>query len=417
MVLAAFPPMPPPPELMRISSSRPASHDVCLPRCVEAVPCRGSRNGRLPSPVPAFHGDFFVAPSDAHASASPRASGAVRSSAPPSDAYCSLLGPHFLKSCVAAASAPVQSCAAFREQGDPPPAAPRRGGPRVSADQRGEANSDKLQALRAEIERIERGSPHSLVSAAALRRHSAYRAEGVGAWDLDRQATHEIKPAVPDLPAVSAAGFAAALAFGLRLAAQPRFAGDRGAILFCATSDILREAGRLYGPGLDQLGVACEQLLIVETEKSQQTLWAMEEGLKSQALSAVVGCLDAVALTPARRLSLAAKAYAMPCLFVTGARTPTAGATARRWRVGLQPGASSPFDEDAPGDGCGRIVLEKLRSPSSVLSGCVPGTASIEARAGILQAGRFHDLSSRADGQDPGSRSSVAKPVSGDAMG
>jgi len=301
--------------------------------------------------------------------------------------------------------------------------------PPESAEQPRE--KDKLEALRAQIERIERGSPHSFVSAAALRRHSAHRAEGaahraegaarraqgLGAWELDPQATHEIKPAVPDLPVVSAAGFAAALAFALRLAAQPRFAGDRGTILFCATSDILREAGRLYGPGLDQLGVACEQLLIVETAKSQQTLWAMEEGLKSQALAAVVGCLDAMALTPARRLSLAAKAYATPCLFVTGARTPTAGATARRWRVGLQPGAPSPFDADAPGDGCGRIVLEKLRSPSSVLSGCVPGTASIEARAGILQAGRFHDLSSRADGQDPGSRCSAAKPVSGDAMG
>ncbi len=94
-----------------------------------------------------------------------------------------------------------------------------------------------------------------------------------------------------------------------------------------------------------------QQLLIVETAKPTETLWAMEEGLKSHALGAVIGCLQEVALTPARRLSLAAKAYATPCLLVTDARSPSAGATASRWRIGWDEGVGGPLE----------VVLEKLR--------------------------------------------------------
>ncbi|MFA9474526.1 MAG: ImuA family protein [Filomicrobium sp.] len=175
---------------------------------------------------------------------------------------------------------------------------------------------------------------------------------------LDREGTHEIKPVVPSCasqPAVSAAASAGALAFALQLVAR-RISrlGDAVAaqpILFCATLDIMREMGRVYGPGLNELGVAPQRLLIVETAKPAETLWAMEEGLKSQTLNAVIGCFQEVALTPARRLSLAAKAHATPCLLVTGARTPSAGAIASRWRVG---------GNAAEGGRC-EAVLEKLR--------------------------------------------------------
>jgi len=275
--------------------------------------------------------------------------------------------------------------------------------------------------LRDEIARIERGAPGSFVSSAALRRRSVHSGQAAGAFELDSEATHEIKPAVADSAVAAAAGFAAALAFALRLAAkvQAQGASSPGMILIGAASNLLREAGRLYGPGLNSLGLAPSRLLIVETTKPQETLWAMEEGLKSQALSAVVGCLDEVGLTPARRLSLAAKAYATPCLFVTHAGTPAAGATARRWRVGMRPGCPSPFDQYAPGDGSSVVVVEKLRSPSRVPGRglhCVPGDGFHGSRAGILQAGRFRDLSAGADGQDPGNRTSVTKPVSGDAI-
>ncbi|MCH9808361.1 MAG: hypothetical protein K0U74_11565 [Alphaproteobacteria bacterium] len=189
----------------------------------------------------------------------------------------------------------------------------------------------------------------------------------LGVFGLDQHGTHEIKPAVLALPQVSSGGWSAALAFALRLAA--RLPLERGAdggpraktILFCATSHLIAETGRLYGPGLRTLGLEPEGMLIVETRKPAETLWAMEEGLKSGGLDAVVGCLTGIDLTPARRLSLAAKAHGMPCLMVTDARSAGAGATSSRWRIGMRPGVSCVFDERAPGDVRLDVKLEKLR--------------------------------------------------------
>lgn len=319
MAQAAFPLLPPLSEAQRISPTRPASLDA-LPRCVEAVPCRESRDGTMPSAVPASH--------------------ALQSPNVP-----------------------------------PKPSA-------VVA--RAVSKKQKLQALQAEIDRIERSQAASFVSSAAFRAppfnpswasqkdagrvpcsdgalwlsgelHADQQLQPSG---LDREATHEIKSAVPSVasqPAVLAVASAEALGFALQLAAQcvSRPGGQAAAktILFCATLDIMREVGRLYGPGLRELGVAPQQLLIVEAAKPAEILWAMEEGLKSQALGVVIGCLQEVALTPARRLSLAAKAHATPCLFVTDARSPSAGATASRWRIGRNEGAS----------GHPEVVLKKIR--------------------------------------------------------
>lgn len=270
----------------------------------------------------------------------------------------------------------------------------------------------RMEALQAEIDRIERAQPSSFASLAAFQKRSfgssdasvdemgkdvwepwiqsrgrkssspwlsghAEADKRLGAFGLDGQGTHEIKPALAPLPMVSAAAFAAALAFALQLAAQRPLPGqgmDGGWMLFCASCDVMREIGRLYGPGLRALGLDPARLLIVETAKPAETLWAMEEGLKSQALGAVIGCLEGIALTPARRLSLAAKANATPCLFVTDARTPPAGATASRWRVEVRPGRPCPFDHNAPGAGGCEIRLEKLRSRGAglVAAGCGP---------------------------------------------
>jgi hypothetical protein len=319
MAQAAFPLLPPLSEAQRISPTRPASPDA-LPRCVEAVPCRESRDGTMPSAVPASH--------------------------------------------------------ALQSPNDPPKSSA------VAA--RAISKKQKLQALQAEIDRIERSQAASFVSSAAFRARpfnpswgpqkdtggvpcsdgalwlsgEAYADQQLQPGGLDRETTHEIKPAIPSVasqPAVLAAASAEALGFALQLAARcvsrPARPAAAKTILFCATLDIMREVGRLYGPGLRELGVAPQQLLIVEASKPAEILWAMEEGLKSQALGAVIGCLREVTLTPARRLSLAAKAYATPCLFVTDARSPSAGATASRWRIGRDAGAGGQLE----------VVLEKLR--------------------------------------------------------
>jgi protein ImuA len=185
-------------------------------------------------------------------------------------------------------------------------------------------------------------------------------------------ALHELKPA-------SARDWPAALAFALRLAVrrlataadspehdrQPATGGQaEPLVLWCATSAFTAEHGRLHAPGLAALGLPAEALLIAETDRQKDTLWVLEEGLRSGAPALVVGCLDAAALTPARRLSLATAAGRVPCLIVTAPRTPAAPATATRWRIARTPSAPHPFDAAAPGAPRLAVTLEHSRLPA-----------------------------------------------------
>jgi hypothetical protein len=102
-------------------------------------------------------------------------------------------------------------------------------------------------------------------------------------------------------------------------------------VLWCATPTHLGEGGRLYAPALMRMGFDPGQFIFVTPPRAADVLWAMEEGLRSNALAAVVGQIDDVDLTPARRLALAAAATYTPCLVA---------AVATRWRIGPLPCAS-----------------------------------------------------------------------------
>ena len=181
----------------------------------------------------------------------------------------------------------------------------------------------------------------------------------LGATALDPAGVHEVKPA-----AKGAGGRAAALIFALRLAVRrmrqmPAARGRR--LLWCWPSSLARELGRLYGPGLASLGLDPEALLIVETAKAADTLWALEEGLNSGSLALVLGVLDEVALTPARRLSLAAEAHLVPCLLLTGAHAPATAATATRWLLAPARSGAHLFEAPAPGAPRLAVTLERCR--------------------------------------------------------
>jgi hypothetical protein len=113
-------------------------------------------------------------------------------------------------------------------------------------------------------------------------------------------------------------------------------------VLWCATPSDLGEGGQLYAPALVRMGFDPGQFIFVTPARAADVLWAMEEGLRSNALAAVVGQIDDVGLTPARRLALAAAAAHTPCLLVANARASPVAAVATRWRVGPLPGGKLP---------------------------------------------------------------------------
>ena len=185
------------------------------------------------------------------------------------------------------------------------------------------------------------------------------------AGTLDVAAVHEMKPKTPgDWPSA----LALALRLGVRrLAGGPEGRRPPALILWCASRAMIAEHGRLHAPGLAGLGLDAQTLIIVETKRETETLWALEEGLKSRALGLVVGCLTSVGLTPSRRLALAAAASGTPCLLLTAPCTAAAPAAATRWRIARAPSARHPFDPTAPGAARIELTLERCRgAPSSL---------------------------------------------------
>jgi hypothetical protein len=236
------------------------------------------------------------------------------------------------------------------------------------------ARLERLRALLVALERrqgLDR-TPAALNAAGAAERTGwTLGAPEVDGWlpgrQLDTASLGEIKPE-------TYADVSAALTFALLLAAR-RLGSSRvgaragtlsppapsGLVVWCWPFRRAREHGGLYGPGLTRLGLDPERLLLVETATPAETLWAMEESIGSGAAAIVIGCLDAVALTPARRLALAAAAHRTPALMVTAAHSATTPATFVRWRIAAAPSVPHPFDPAAPGDPRFMLALERCR--------------------------------------------------------
>lgn len=221
---------------------------------------------------------------------------------------------------------------------------------------------------------------------------------GVG---LVRGALHEILPASADRE--DAALPAAFAAFMAARAATP----DTSAVLWCGS-------GRdLYPDALEGFGLDPAFLIIAEARRSDHILCAMEEGLKSGALAAVIGEVPGLDLTASRRLQLAAAKSATPAFVIHRAplapsgRETTASAAWSRWQV--LPQASA--DPDVPLKpslcvGAARWRLSLLRCRAAPASGfaawpvewCVE--ISDATRPFHLSAGLSARLRDEASGQE-----------------
>jgi hypothetical protein len=230
-----------------------------------------------------------------------------------------------------------------------------------------------IDRLRREVQRIEGcGSRPALATprlpqAASLWTLGAPEADvHLGPAGLDAAGVHEIRPRITG---ALTGNRSAALAFAVRLVlrrleALARAPGGRQAyqpVLWCQPAEAAREWGRLHGPGLAALGLHPGRFVLVEAVRAEDCLWAIEEGLKSSAFALVAGLVYDLDLTPARRLSLAARAGGTPCLALTAAGRDPAAATATRWSIAPAPNAPHAFDIAAPGAWRAELLLERSR--------------------------------------------------------
>ena len=174
---------------------------------------------------------------------------------------------------------------------------------------------------------------------------------------LQRAGLHDVSPgAYGDQPA--AMGFALALALRRLADAQ-----ERRPLLWCRLAAQEREHGRLYGHGLERLGLKRQRFVTITLKQPQALLWTMEEALKSGALGVVIGDADAAHadLTVTRRLSLAAQAGASAGLLVFARADVAASASQTRWTAASAASFSPPNDGAAPGHPAWNIELTRAR--------------------------------------------------------
>lgn len=150
----------------------------------------------------------------------------------------------------------------------------------------------------------------------------------------------------------AAAGFVcAALPPGLVLWAQDRLSRI--------------ETGAPFLPGMGRT------LLRLDLSRAADVLTALEDGLCSRALAAVVGEIHgnprALDFTASRRLALRAETAGIPCWLIRHAAQPDISAARMRWRLTSLPSDPDPDDIHAPGDPRWQAELFRARGlPPSV---------------------------------------------------
>ncbi len=177
---------------------------------------------------------------------------------------------------------------------------------------------------------------------------------------------------VPDIDAVLPGG-------GLAYGALHEFAGggsgtvDGAAAALCVAGIAARTKGPvvwcltrpdLFFPALPQVGLHPDRVIFVESNREEDVLANMEDGLSFGGLGAVVGELVRLPMVSSRRLQLAAERTGTMALVVRRWRRqteandfgqPTASTT--RWRVSVMPSEELPV----PGVGRPQWFLELMR--------------------------------------------------------
>ncbi len=147
------------------------------------------------------------------------------------------------------------------------------------------------------------------------------------------------------------------------------------------------ESGRIHPPGLRS-----QNLVHVEARDARDALWAMEEGVRCSALSAVIGELwgdpKVLDFTATRRLAVASERSSTPCWLIRLGGTPNLSGARMRWRIASAPSLVNSLDPRAPGTPTWDADLFRAR-------GHPPGRWSL-AHEGA-QAGLFHLVSSPGD--------------------
>src|SRR5438309_8139220 len=192
-----------------------------------------------------------------------------------------------------------------------------------------------------------------------------------------------------------------------RLSQSSHDAGS-GPVLWCL------KRPDLYGPGLMAHGLDPARLVLVSAPRDEEILWAMEEGLRTQGLAAVIGEVGRLPMVAGRRLQLAAERSGVTALVLRRWRNGEEAAAERerpsaaltRWRVASLPSRDEHRFRDDPwlrhliGRPRWRVELLRCR-------GGVPAQWNVEvadATGHVCLSAELADRPAAAVNQKPGRR-------------
>jgi len=139
----------------------------------------------------------------------------------------------------------------------------------------------------------------------------------------------------------------------LLFALSRRIEADRRPVLMTAPRAWFAEHGRPYGPGM-----AGTALILAPTGTAAETLWTLEQALRSGATALALGAVDGATLAQSRRLDFAAKQGECVGLLLPKSLDGLSAAR-RRWRISTLKSATDPDDPRAPGQA--RLLAELTR--------------------------------------------------------
>lgn len=118
----------------------------------------------------------------------------------------------------------------------------------------------------------------------------------------------------------------------------------------------------LYPPALQQYGIDAARIICIDLTKQKDVLWAVEEALKCQSLSLVIGELSEITFNDSRRLQLAVEqSNVTGLLHRYNPRSENTLASVARWKI---TSLASSSDAELPGVGFSRwhVDLSKVRN-------------------------------------------------------
>ncbi|MEZ5017280.1 MAG: Error-prone repair protein ImuA [Flavipsychrobacter sp.] len=148
----------------------------------------------------------------------------------------------------------------------------------------------------------------------------------------------------------------AAATTGFIVALAGRLMQQQGTCLWVSTRRTL------YPPSLKQYGLDASRVICVDLSRQKDVLWAVEEALKCQSLSLVIGELSDMNFNDSRRLQLAVEqSNVTGLLHRYNPRSENTLATVARWKITSLP---SHNDTTVPGMGFSQwhVQLSKVRN-------------------------------------------------------